>query len=103
MEFRDIDDIETDRFKMVDAIFESTDGKNFMSVTVTYLYEDVYFTYEKDDSPVEVIEKDGIEYFIMGNLNTNLILWRNGSFECLVNGTVSRDVLKHMIDSIPSK
>ena len=95
--------METDRFKMVMAIYSSENEGQIFSISATYLYEDVKFNYEKDDSPIEIIEKDDIQYYIMGNLNTNTFVWRNGSFECQVDGTVSRDVLKQMIASIPSK
>lgn len=98
-----IEEMETDRFKMVMAIYSSENEGQIFSISATYLYEDVKFNYEKDDSPIEIIEKDDIQYYIMGNLNTNTFVWRNGSFECQVDGTVSRDVLKQMIASIPSK
>ena len=98
-----IDEMESDNFKTVVALYSSENEEHFLSIDATYLFEDVKFNYEKDESPVEIIEKDDIQYYIMGNLNTNTFVWRNGSFECQVDGTVSRDVLKQMIASIPSK
>lgn len=98
-----IDEMETDNFKTVVALYYSENEEHFLSIDATYLFEDVKFNYEKDESPVEVIEKDDIQYYIMGNLNTNTFIWRNGSFECQVDGTLSRDELKQMIASIPSK
>ena len=98
-----IDEMETDNFKTVVALYYSENEEHFLSIDATYLFEDVKFNYEKDESPVDIIEKDGIQYYIMGNLNTNTFIWRNGSFECQVDGTLSRDELKQMIASIPSK
>lgn len=96
------DSIETSYLKMYDAVYKDTSNHLFMSITVTYLYKDVSLTYEKDDSNVDLYQKNGIDYYIMGNLNSNTAIWRNGAFECQIDGTLSRKDLKKMIDSIPS-
>lgn len=97
------DTIETSYLKMYDAIYKDTTNNLSMSITVTYLYKDVSLTYEKDASNVDLYQKNGITYYIMSNLNSNTAIWRNGSFECQIDGTLSREDLKKMIDSIPSK
>lgn len=96
------DTIETSYLKMHDAIYKDTANNLSMSITVTYLYKDVSLTYEKDASNVDLYQKNGITYYIMSNLNSNTAIWRNGSFECQIDGTLSRKDLKKMIDSIPS-
>lgn len=96
------DTIETSYLKMYDSIYKDTTNNLSMSITVTYLYKDVSLTYEKDASNVELYQKNGIAYYIMSNLNSNTAIWRNGSFECQIDGTLSREDLKKMIDSIPS-
>lgn len=97
------DTIETSYLKMYDAIYKDTTNNLSMSITVTYLYKDVSLTYEKDASNVDLYQKNGITYYIMSNLNSNTAIWRNGPFECQIDGTLSREDLKKMIDSIPSK
>ena len=101
--YDDIDELETDDMKMIRYFFRGENEKELISIFVFYLYNDIKINYEKDDSPVETFNKDGLTYYLMGNVNTNTFIWRNGSFECQVDGTVSRDELKQMIDSIPSK
>lgn len=101
--YDDISELETDDMKMIRYFFRGENENEIISIFVFYLYNDIKINYEKDHSPVEIFEKDGITYYLMGNINTNTFIWRNGAFECQVDGTVSREVLKQMIDSIPSK
>lgn len=96
------DTIETSYLKMYDSIYEDPTNNLSMSITVTYLYKDVSLAYEKDASNVDLYQKNGVDYYIMGNLNSNTAIWRNGSFECQIDGTVTRKELKKMIDSIPA-
>lgn len=41
-----------------------------------------------------------ISHYIMGNMERNTAVWRNGPTECSLHGFLSPDTLKRMIDSI---
>ena len=97
--FEDIS--ETNDMKMYYAIYEDNHKKISLNVSIFYLLNDVNIIHEKDNSDIEQYQKDGITYYIMGNLNSNTVIWRNGPFECQIDGTLSREDLKKMIDSIP--
>lgn len=94
--------IETDDLKMYHSIYKNENKESIINLSIFYLYNDININFEKDSSEVEIYEKDGIKYYIMGNINTNTVIWQNGSFECQIDGTLSREELKKIIDSIPS-
>ena len=58
--------------------------------------------YDKDDSPIMIYQKNGVDYYFMQNLDLQTVVWQNGPLECQIAGTISRDDLKKMIDSIPT-
>lgn len=84
--------------------FETTDAVNSFVYRIHYhLTDDAVTYYEKDDGNVKQIEKDGIIYYLFSNLDTNSVVWRNGSFESQIDGNISQELLKEIIDSIPSR
>ena len=58
--------------------------------------------YEKDSEGVVIYQKDGIDYYIISNLNTISAVWKYSSFECQISGNIEKEDLIKMIDSIPS-
>ena len=94
---------ETDRMKMLMIFFNDESSQKYMTLDITYLYTETNTFFEKDSSEIEIHEKDGVSYYIMGNVDTNTVIWRNDSFECQIDGTLSRDEIKKIINSIPSK
>lgn len=56
--------------------------------------------YEKNKGPVEEYYANHISHYIMGNMERNTAVWRNGPTECSLHGFLSPDTLKRMIDSI---
>ena len=57
-------------------------------------------TYEKDDGEVTVYEMGGVEHYLMTNLDYELAVWTVDDFECSITGSISRDELIRMVDSI---
>ena len=57
-------------------------------------------TYQIDSNSFELYEVDGITYYLMSNYNTNSVAWLNGVVEGHIQGHVSFDGLKKMVDSI---
>lgn len=56
--------------------------------------------YEKNEGSPEEYSVHGIPHYIMGNMARNVAIWRNGNVECSIQGFLTVDQLKQMIDSI---
>ena len=56
--------------------------------------------YEKNEGSPEEYYVNGIPHYIMGNMARNVAIWRNGNVECSIQGFLTVDQLKQMIDSI---
>lgn len=54
---------------------------------------------EKEAS-VKLYSYNGIEYYLMPDMERWKAYWQNGEFECLIAGTVSEQEIKDIIDSI---
>lgn len=80
----------------------SLEGQEFLlSVGIYDTVEDLPTRqYEKNKGPVEEYYANHISHYIMGNMERNTAVWRNGSTECSLHGFLSPDTLKRMIDSI---
>lgn len=92
---------ETEQMKFLTLFYTGETEDLFLSLNIIYFYEDMNTPYEKDSSDISIYQKNDIDYYIMGNLNTNTAIWKNGSFEFQIDGTISHEELKRMIDSIP--
>ena len=93
---------ETEQMKFLTLFYKGKTEDLFLSLNIIYFYEDINTPYEKDSSDISIYQKNGIDYYIMGNLNTNMAVWKNDSFEFQIDGTISREELKKIIDSIPN-
>lgn len=82
-------------------LYESDVSDQFVGISVSYILSNPTVIYEKDDGEVVIYQKDGIDYYMMSNLNTITAIWKYGSFECQISGDISWEDLKKMIDSIP--
>ena len=56
--------------------------------------------YEKNEGSPEEYPAHGILHYIMGNMERNLAVWRNGPVECSIQGFLTVEQIKQMIDSI---
>ena len=56
---------------------------------------------EKDTTPVDLYERDGVTYYFVTNLDYESVNWKPDELtECRVSGFVSREELKAVIDSM---
>ena len=82
---------------------EKNDTDEYITYRVYYhLANDSIAFYEKDDTDVTIIEKDNISYYIFNNIDSSVLVWRNGSFETMIDSTLSESELVQIIYSIPS-
>ena len=98
---KDLTGYENSSEKVVYISFENEGNHSFLNITISYLYAEVSNIYEKDNTKVTIYQKNGIDYYLLSNLNTNTAIWKNNSFECQIDGDISIDELKQIIDSIP--
>lgn len=56
--------------------------------------------YQKDDEDPEIYEVNGIDHYIMTNMNKHLAVWKDGMLEGSISGLESKDELIEMINSI---
>lgn len=84
------------------VIIFSLENKEFsLSIGIYNSPEDLpAHRYEKNDGSVEEYYCNHIPHYIMGNMEQNCAVWRNGFVECSIQGFLSTDILKQMIDSI---
>lgn len=56
--------------------------------------------YQKDANQLETYNVNGISHYIMKNNETHSVAWTNGNIEGHIQGLLSVDDLKKMVDSI---
>ena len=86
------------------VIIFSLDGEEFLFSIGIYDEEEYlpFHQYEKNEGSVEEYICNNIPHYIMGNFDRNTAAWRNGNAECSIQGFLSTDALKQIIDSIYS-
>ena len=62
--------------------------------------EKYFGTYQKNDAAVEEYESGGIVHYITQNVDNISTMWTNGCIEGHIQGSLSIEELKNMIDSI---
>ena len=62
--------------------------------------EEYFGTYQKNDAAVEEYESGGIVHYITQNVDNISTMWTNGCIEGHIQGSLSIEELKNMIDSI---
>lgn len=56
--------------------------------------------YEKDSQDITVYTVNGIDHYIIKNIETINIIWITGNCECSISGYISVEDAQNMIDSI---
>lgn len=84
------------------VVIFSLENKEFsLSIGIYNTSEDLpIYEYEKNDGSVEEYYCSHIPHYIMGNMEQNCAVWRNELVECSIQGFLSVDTLKQMINSI---
>ncbi|MGN1031099.1 MAG: DUF4367 domain-containing protein [Butyricicoccaceae bacterium] len=80
------------------AIYGS--DEEHLVISIRHVVDGSKSTFEKDGDSVEIYEENGIRHYIFGNLEAVGAVWFHGANECCIEGTVSRDEIKEMIQSI---
>lgn len=73
---------------------------NEILVSVASLTQSSTRTYEKDSENVTTYSFNGVDHYIMSNLDYTNVVWKEDKYECQISGKISLDDAKKMIDSI---
>lgn len=75
---------ETDEIGMTIAVLSSTPAR----------------AYEKDGEDSTIYQKNGVDHYIITNLDETTIVWTVGNIECSIRGPISAEEARNIIDSI---
>lgn len=83
------------------ATYSNDNGEFTLRYQIYDYLPDTYTgTYQKDSEQVEPYETGGVLHYIMRNNEANSVAWTNGNIEGHIQGSLSADDLKKMVDSI---
>ena len=105
MGFEPVNGVESVSDSMGSAVwvtFLHEDGRSFM-VSVDYYNapeEIENRIFEKDDTPVEEYLSNGKNFYLLSNLQTDTATWSQGNLVWSIQGKLSQDEIKNIIDSI---
>ena len=57
-------------------------------------------SYEKNLTNPELYEAGGVTHYIMPNIDSCLVVWKNGNVECSISGVKTMEEVKKIINSI---
>lgn len=81
------------------AAYENEYGSRFSVQFESYVSTPV-MTYEKNDAPVEEYTIGKRTYYVFSNKHTEQVAWTTDHFECFVFGTVTRETVRAIAESI---
>lgn len=82
------------------AHYEKEGAEYPITVSVTVCSETTVGIIEKDGNPVTVYRQNGIDHYLMGNLDLTVSAWLCDNLECSIYGPLTETEMKTMIDSI---
>lgn len=91
---------EMDGCVLLKGRYLATDGREiFIRVTAFYISADTANNFEHFEGEV-VYPKNGVDYVLSENGTQNRASWNTESCQCSINGDISVELLKRLIDSI---
>lgn len=90
-----------DLLDAVNLVFYHEDGRSFFVDVSRYYNQAVTnIPYEKDAEPVEVYTHGDKTFYIMSNVNTIHAIWSDGNLTAEISGTLTKDEIKAILNSI---
>lgn len=77
-----------------------TSGDGFLQIQYNEAPTQKFNTLEREDDIVGIHFAHGIEHFLLFDLGRQKAVWQNGDFECTMQGCISEQEIKCIIDSI---
>lgn len=84
----------------VDVLFSLGEDVFSLSISVYDTKQEGTAQYEKNEGPVEAYYVNRVPHYIMGNMDKYIVVWKNGNTENFIQGGLTVEELKLMIDSI---
>ena len=81
-------------------VLYQADNKVLMFNVVMYSSNDATYSYEIDEGDGETITINGINHYLMTNLEQNRAVWVNDNLVYSINGNISKEDLIKMLNSI---
>lgn len=90
--------------QMLQAYYTALDGETFIRISYDHITDDSTVTssvHEKDDTPVEIYEREGVTYYFLSNGEYRSVNWMlDGDTECSIGGRVTQQELRAIVDSM---
>lgn len=83
--------------KVYSAVYDSARGELLVDIT---RHSSNSVEYVEKDGGGKTYSKNGVTYYLITNNGDSSIGWQTGKYSCAINGKLSEDELKQMIDSI---
>ena len=91
----------SDLLDAVNLSFYSEDGRSFSIEVSRYYHQAVSnIPYEKDANPVEKYVHSSMAFYIMSNVDTARAVWNDGNLTMEINGALTTDEIKAILNSI---
>ncbi len=81
------------------AVYDSARGEVLVNITRCN-GSSGYVEYVEKDAGGKTYSKNGVTYYLITNNGDSSAGWQTGKYSCAINGKLSEDELKQMIDSI---
>lgn len=78
--------------------FRAEDG--FLLMQATEIFSAYSRKIESNQLEGQIILLNGIDYYLVSDVNTEKASWQNGTLDCIIYGTVTQDEMQKMIRSI---
>lgn len=75
-------------------------GAEKIKITISMLSTTSAYTFEKNKEDAVMYEANGIEHYIMSNIENTSVSWTVGNCECSIIGNISMEDAQNMINSI---
>ena len=96
--YEELESMETPSRRVVHVRY--SDKENNIGLTIALTSNTSPWSFEKGSQDVVIYTANGIEHYIMENLDEITIVWTVGSYECSLRGLFSMEDAQKIIDSI---
>ena len=97
-ELIDLDVFELPEYIVFSALFE--DIERILVIQINALKNQIGTAYERNDEEIYVLPQNGIDHYIMSNMDFVTVVWSNKNYECSFSGDISKGDAMLMINSI---
>lgn len=75
-------------------------GERYFQIHVETCFPEEPIHVEKDETPVETYTGMDVDCYIVQNTKTVVAIWRKDGYQCIINGSLTREELMMMLDSV---